>query len=155
MRKLWKLAGVTLFWAGWPLLFVYLRLGWRTRILVIHADRILAVRGWLGTDRWALPGGGLHRHESAEDGVLRELAEETGLMLSRNQIESLLETTIVQNGIPVRMKFFAALLDEALPVRRQRGEITEAEWVSMAELDRNNSSEDVLRALQAWRSRLK
>jgi ADP-ribose pyrophosphatase YjhB (NUDIX family) len=54
------------------------------RALVLDEnDRILLVRfefPWVDYPVWAPPGGGLEPGESAEDGVRRELAEETGLV---------------------------------------------------------------------------
>jgi 8-oxo-dGTP diphosphatase len=35
---------------------------------------------------WALPGGLLHRGETPEDGLLREVEEEVGLVLDRSQL---------------------------------------------------------------------
>jgi ADP-ribose pyrophosphatase YjhB (NUDIX family) len=46
-------------------------------------DRVLLCRiapgYWSGVGSWTLPGGGLEFGESPRDGVIRELAEETGL----------------------------------------------------------------------------
>ena len=48
-------------------------------VVVDTEDRVLLA---LGNDppepRWALPGGGVELHESLEDGLVRELEEETG-----------------------------------------------------------------------------
>ena len=51
-------------------------------LVLDEADRLLLVRGASTTDdpgRWWLPGGGLDFGEEPDAGVLRELAEETGL----------------------------------------------------------------------------
>jgi 8-oxo-dGTP diphosphatase len=51
--------------------------------LCVDRDHVLLCRiapgDWSGTGSWTLPGGGLEFGESPRAGVLRELAEETGL----------------------------------------------------------------------------
>jgi 8-oxo-dGTP pyrophosphatase MutT (NUDIX family) len=59
------------------------------RVLVVDSDdRVLLLRGSDPADPaagtwWFTPGGGLDDGETAEQGALRELAEETGLVLDR------------------------------------------------------------------------
>lgn len=52
--------------------------------LCVEDGRILLCRiapgYWSGVGQWTLPGGGLDFGESPQDGALRELAEETGLV---------------------------------------------------------------------------
>lgn len=65
-----------------------LRLWWRLRrpttigvrgIVTNEAGRVLFVRHNYGRRRWFLPGGGAHGAESADEAVVREIGEETGL----------------------------------------------------------------------------
>jgi 8-oxo-dGTP pyrophosphatase MutT (NUDIX family) len=46
------------------------------------AGRVLLIRHTYGTGRWMPPGGGLARREDALDAAARELAEETGCLLT-------------------------------------------------------------------------
>lgn len=59
----------------------------RTRVIVMLNDReILMVKNWLGSQRWTLPGGGMKRGESPAHAAARELLEETGLVVSHDQL---------------------------------------------------------------------
>lgn len=61
--------------AGWVRVGAY-------ALVLDDADRLLLVRGASSSDgpgQWWMPGGGLEFGEDPADGVLRELAEETGL----------------------------------------------------------------------------
>lgn len=149
-KKSWIRAGRIAFWLSWPLLFWYLGLSRRTRILVISGSKILVTKRWLGDGKWSLPGGGVHRGESVVKSVLRELKEETGLTLKRQDIQKLYTAWYHQNGLSFRYHCYAAELSQTLPVRPQRFELIETRWLSMNGLDKQNANDDVVQALDAW-----
>ncbi len=51
------------------------------RALILHEDRLLLVNAWGGgvSDLWCAPGGGVEKHSSLADNLVREVHEETGL----------------------------------------------------------------------------
>lgn len=149
-RRLWKRIGTGLFWMTWPLLYVYLRRGARTRILVVSRDEVLVVKSWLGADRWALPGGGLHRGEDPLMGVLRELREETGISVPPEQPRALYEGTYRQNGLKFKYRCYVVGLPNKLPLTPQKIEVASTEWVQRDQLTPANAGQDVLTALDHW-----
>jgi 8-oxo-dGTP pyrophosphatase MutT (NUDIX family) len=58
------------------------------RVLLVRASRHSNVPG-----RWFLPGGGLEHGEAPLDGLRRELAEETGLVLGEATLRGVLSDT--------------------------------------------------------------
>ncbi|HVX24484.1 MAG TPA: NUDIX hydrolase [Candidatus Saccharimonadales bacterium] len=149
--RLWAFAGRITYWLAWPFLWAYLRLdGERTRVAVVCGDQLLLTKGWLGSGRWALPGGGLHRGEEAIAGALRELREETGLTLQPSQLQFHSEGNLNRNGPGFRYQLFIAELKTPAKVRPQRGEILITEWVGHATLHANNAESAVLLAVHAW-----
>ncbi|WP_323676473.1 NUDIX hydrolase [Halorubellus sp. PRR65] len=55
------------------------RSGWvAVGVVLDDADRVLCIRN-ADDERWLLPGGTLHRDESLDDGLVREVREETGV----------------------------------------------------------------------------
>ncbi len=133
------------------MLYVYLRRGTRTRILVIAGDKLLVVKGWLGTDQWSLPGGGLHSHENPVHGALRELREETGIVVGPDQLQKLFKDTLTQHRLHVDYECFLLDLPGLVDIRRQRLELTDVCWFPMNELNVGNAGQDVLRAVEVWR----
>jgi 8-oxo-dGTP pyrophosphatase MutT (NUDIX family) len=126
---------------------VYVKFGTRTRILIKAEDKVLVVKSWLGTGKWSLPGGGLHRGEDPITGVIRETREETGLTLSPEVIKHLGRKRMHDNGIGFTAENFKAELREAVNPAVDGIEIIEAKWIEPEKLNRKNASKDLLQLL--------
>jgi 8-oxo-dGTP pyrophosphatase MutT (NUDIX family) len=149
--KLWAALGRVVYWLTWPGLWVYLRFGnERTRVAVICGEQILLTKGWLGTGRWALPGGGLHRGEKPEVGAVREVREETGLELKPEQLKFNSNGWVSRNGLKFRYRLFIVELKQQEKPRRQPGEILVVEWVDHQKLSHSNAGPAVMMAVHAW-----
>lgn len=109
----------------------------RVRVLVRSGDEILLVRGYVGHQRWSLPGGGLKRGEAARQAAIRETYEETGLVLSA---ANLVKTG--QRRMPAGMAWASAditfftteLGSPETPAIKRRLEIIEIGWWPLANL---------------------
>ncbi len=154
MKKFWIFLGRAAFWISLPLLHVYLRIRSRTRVLVVSEGKVLVTKGWLGSGKWVLPGGGLHSSEKAIDGALRELREETGVSLVTNQLRPVGEARFKHHGLRFKYAQFIAEIPVTVTLSAQRWEIVEAIWLDIEELTAENSEPDVLTLLDAWRARL-
>ena len=55
-----------------------------TRALILRDNRLLLVNAFPGakSDLWCAPGGGVEKHSSLPDNLMREVHEETGLTIS-------------------------------------------------------------------------
>lgn len=133
MSKIWNLAGRVAFCVTWPALFVYMLHGERTRVVIRCADKVLAVRGWLGDGKWVLPGGGLHISEPAAEGAIREVYEETGVVLKLDDLHAL-GSNRTDKGFRFRYHMFAATLSAQPPTVPQKHEIIEIAWLAISEL---------------------
>lgn len=73
----------------------------RTRVRVRIRDkrgRVLLVKGWFSSQAWGLPGGGIERGESATQAAVREVYEETGLVIDESDLTYL---GIVEADLPL------------------------------------------------------
>jgi ADP-ribose pyrophosphatase YjhB (NUDIX family) len=61
--------------------------------VIQHGDTILLIRNTYGRKRWAFPGGGVARGETAEDAIRREVLEEVGLHLEHLQNIGAIDST--------------------------------------------------------------
>jgi 8-oxo-dGTP diphosphatase len=98
--------------------------------------------GLPGAGRWTVPGGGVHFGEDPEDGLIRELAEETGLdgrvdglVAVRSAVLEAGETASGHRlhvvGILYRVTIVGGLLRG-----EESGSTDAAEWLPIADLDR-------------------
>jgi 8-oxo-dGTP pyrophosphatase MutT (NUDIX family) len=136
----------------WPGIAIYLLGSQRSRIVVVSGDYILVVKGWLSDGKWSLPGGGIHGSESILNGALRELHEETSLEIKTKDINELLSEKFWLHGVRLKLHYFSVILPTKLLVQKQRGEITDIEWINLSKLDSNNTAKDALRAIAIWKS---
>lgn len=99
----------------------------RVRVVLMNEENeILLVQSWLSADTWELPGGGVHNSEETGQALLRELEEETGIKLLRENLQPL--CTIRSTGHDeIAFQAFAAKnsLPSAIP---NRFEIKAVAW---------------------------
>lgn len=148
MNTTWKLLGRVLFWFAWPALWVYLRIGARTRVCIMADGHILLVQGWLSDGAWMLPGGGLHRGEDKVAGAIREVQEETGITLHPDSLRPLAGEWGSSRGLRSYLHFFVAKLDTTPNLTPQRGEITAVGWFKLSELTHMPLKPEVTRAVE-------
>jgi 8-oxo-dGTP pyrophosphatase MutT (NUDIX family) len=146
MKKLWQLIGVASFWLTLPLLGVYLSRAKRTRIAITSGEYLLVVMPWLGNGKWSLPGGGIHRQETPEGAVLRELKEETGIVISKAQIDKIGKYHYKTRFINFDYILYSASLSDRPAPSKQFLEIVDVKWIKLAKLDRSNSNLEVVQA---------
>jgi mutator protein MutT len=56
-------------------------------ILRNEQDEILLVQGWIGIQKWELPGGDIKKGETPVDAAVREVYEETGIVLAKDDLQ--------------------------------------------------------------------
>ncbi len=152
MKRLWSLLGRLAFWLSYPALFVYLYRSQRTRILIICGGEVLVSKGWLGLGRWELPGGGRHRRETAIQGALRELYEETGMKIKPEQLKLIHEQrSIPEAGLTFSYTAFALELLSKPTVLRQKYELADLKWFKWQDLLTNKAvSPNVRSIIAVW-----
>jgi 8-oxo-dGTP diphosphatase len=152
MRQFLRFIGMVVYFCAWPFWMIYFRGQGRTRILVFQEGKLLVIKNWLGDNRWQLPGGGMHRHESALDGAIRELREETSLDLDPRQLQDVGKGEHHRYGISFDFQVFITKV-AVVPskIRAQRIEVAELAWLPLDQLNESNARHDTLRSLQMAR----
>jgi len=149
MKNIGFALGRLAFWLSWPVLWLYLGHGKRTRLLLVCDGEFLALRSWLGSGNWGLPGGGLHKGEDSIAGLLREVKEETGIALTKDIVSFCYSSTLVNSGIKFNYDSYEARLDKKPVIKIQKFEIGDYEWIPLDD-SKHQLSIDALQALEHW-----
>jgi 8-oxo-dGTP diphosphatase len=148
--KIFEFIGQIGFWLLWPIWRVALPRTKRSRVLVLHDSQLLLVKNWLSDGKWALPGGGIKCRESAADGAVREVREETGLSLDGAKLQACGSLRARRHGLAYEYQLFVIQLSAKLKASRHLPEIYAAEWHELSSLDNPDISPEVRKALAAW-----
>jgi 8-oxo-dGTP pyrophosphatase MutT (NUDIX family) len=146
---MWQGLGTTLFWLVWPVTWLSLRRSTRTRLLIVVQDEVLVTMTWLSDGRWSLPGGGLHSGEDPVDGMLRELREETSIVLGPADIQFLTEARYRSRGLRFHALYFIANLPSKPNVRLRKLEMSGYMWTRIGQITHRECAPDVLTAIRA------
>lgn len=149
MTKLWNAIGIMIFWIAWPALCFKLRFTTRTRAMIVCDNKVLVVKTWLGNGKWGLPGGGIKKNENALTALVREVAEETSIMLERTNCKKVGNFEYASSGLKFIYALYRVNLKTKPYVSRQLGEITEVQWINKNKLTKHNANNDVLEALNS------
>ena len=151
MKSLWKSLGTMAFWIGWPLIYLYLRFSRRTRLIVVSKDQALLVKNWLAPNEWSLPGGGMRLGEKPAAAAARELKEETGLVISPDQLKPLQQKQSTAHGLRFFYHCFLVDLKAAEDIKKRSLDITDAAWFSKENLIKQRLAPDTQNILRdSW-----
>lgn len=106
-------------------------------VIAVHQERVVLVREhyrhWDG-EYWSIPSGMVESHERPVEGAARELAEETGLVVSTGDLELVgTSSTAGDNGRSLAWNYRVAVRDADLRVADPDGCILEARWFTLDE----------------------
>ena len=153
MKKLLRVGGFAAFCLIYPLLFVYLRIGTRTRVLIMVDGAVLLTRSWLGSGKWQLPGGGVHCGEEPLLAAIREVQEETGITLTTKQLQFFYKDRSYYKGLHFDYSCYYAELAKRPTIKKQMLEVSEIEWLPLKDFTERAVTKDTFTAVQNWLKR--
>jgi ADP-ribose pyrophosphatase YjhB (NUDIX family) len=122
--------------------------------LVIRDGQVLLGRRGIepGLGEWDIPGGFLEPWERPEEGAVRELAEETGLVVRTTELLTVLVDTYQGDVYTLNLYFLAEPVSgEPHPA----DDLIELRWFGPDELPSSMAFANCLEALATWRSRVR
>ena len=143
-----KIAGKIIYFFGYPIFRILIKGTHRAYVVIIHKDTVLVTKNWLGFQKkWRLPGGGVHRGESAAVAAQRELVEELGISVESNDFVRL-------NDLPINAQYgytydlFMINVANKPRMRIDNREIITALFVPRTQLSTDVLSEELAEALR-------
>jgi len=151
VKAMLQFLGKIAFFCAWPAFKVYFGRGYgRSRVVLVSQNEVLVVKNWISDGLWSLPGGGLHAGEAVLDGTLRELREETGIVLRSEQLTPLGKAEFTRYGLTFHFHIFG-MATAKVATKKQVIEIADMRWLPIASLNERNASTDLLLSLDAAR----
>ncbi|WP_316015197.1 NUDIX hydrolase [Roseobacter sp. HKCCA0434] len=101
------------------------------RAVIMRAGRLLIVNAYPGdrSDLWCAPGGGVERHASLADNLIREVAEETGLTITPGRLLGTSEFHDPAHDYHQVELFYAATAEGEVRVDDPEGVVNRHLWV--------------------------
>lgn len=153
MTKLLNFIGTAAFYLTIPALYFYIKKDERSRLIVVHDDKVLVLQAWYGPNKWMLPGGGIHKGEEVTVAATRELFEETGIVARPEDLQFVRRAPVGDSyGLKHVQNVYVLALDNRPELRIPNKEIRCADWRYVPELiaDERGVLRATRRALQAW-----
>ena len=152
MKRL-KFIGTIAFFLSLPALYFYLKLNKRSRVIVVSNNKVLLLKGWYGSNKWMLPGGGINWGESERAGAIRELYEETKILIGTKQLKPVGRGKINDSyGLKYQFLLYEVNPSETPDIILPRLEISEYKWQDISKI--NSEANEMLKStstlLQTW-----
>lgn len=138
MKTVAALLGWLAFWILWPVLFLYIRGSRRSRVIIVHDNSVLVVKGWIGRNIWQLPGGGLHKHEDSLQGGAREVQEELGVQIAPGSLRRLENIVHSMTGIAYTAEYSFVCMTNKPAIKHEWYEIRDSMWLPIGEINHKN-----------------
>jgi 8-oxo-dGTP diphosphatase len=107
-----------------------------------------------GRGLWSIPGGRIEPGETDEQALIREVREETGLIVTCGRLLGAAELPGQDGAVIVVRDYVAALAPGAAPAARAGDDAAAVRWVSDSEADamesRGELTPGLLAALRSW-----
>jgi 8-oxo-dGTP pyrophosphatase MutT (NUDIX family) len=143
-----KLIGTLAFLVSLPGLYFYLKKDERSRVVVQVGEEILVLKGWYGSNKWMLPGGGMHKGEEPVDAAIRELAEETGIIAKPTDLQYITSGKVTDSyGLRYKYHLFVMQLPKRPESTVRNYEIFDIAWRKPEDLIKDKKG--VLKATRA------
>lgn len=113
----------------------------RVRVVVKHGDQFLFVKTSFSAQLLSFPGGGIERKESPLEAAVRELREETGIVVSEQRFRHVGQMHTAPPAIPFRITVFEVEVEtEDLPPLAwiRTLEIVDRQWIARDRLPLKN-----------------
>ncbi len=84
---------------------------------------------------WEVPGGGIDAEETIEQGVVREVREEAGIVVAPQTLFGFFEYKDGEAQNTVNLNFICTMNDASEEVTTHSGEMEGSAWITLAECD--------------------
>ena len=130
-----------MFWVLLPIERVFIRRTHRVYALIIKDNKVLMIKNWLGDGKWALPGGGVGKHEGAEEALKRELKEELNIV-SKHSLKPIKSGKWQNHKFGFKYDIYALKEAPDFSINRKL-EITDVAWIDIASLSAGATASDI------------
>lgn len=151
LYKIYVLTGRISYLVLLPIMRIAIRRTNRVYVCLLNKNKVLLVKGWLGNNKWVLPGGGVNKGEKLEEALSREVYEELGIKLTTQKLKLIKTGNWKSDNLGHRYSIYFIKYHGVI-AKVKKIEITDASWVGIDRLNNDNTSLEVLEAISLSRN---
>ena len=131
LKNIWYFAGRVAYTFAHPFFYWLIDESNRVRIALIVGDEVLVVKTWVSDGNFRLPGGGIKPGETWQKACQRDLQEELGIKVKKNQLKSLEIYKNRERGGEFEIRLVECRLESKPAIKAHPVEITNYKWLGL------------------------
>jgi len=132
-----------------PIMRILIRRTERVYVVIKHDGQVLLAKNWLGRQDWQLPGGGKRAYETPYQTAVREVKEEIGISLRREDIKPVKDGRWRTDGMDFKYSIVSVRLESKPEISLRSWEVIDSLWTPTKKIGELNLAPEIADAIRS------